>query len=114
MGNIEAAQRRKSIRSSRERERINQESIKISGICRTIHVGNSAYKVTLFVDTMFTGHVDKIVTCCDVRLTKLSHIGYSHEAITRNLEIITPNISTLTPHICAECGDWKTYYKKCV
>ncbi|AMN83823.1 hypothetical protein D5b_00404 [Faustovirus] len=78
------------------------------------HLGNSAYKVNLFIDTTISGYADKVVTCCDVRLTKLSHNIYDHNYTTKNLEIIALNTNLITPHICAECGDWKTYYKKCI
>ena len=75
-----------------------------------IHIGNSAYKVRYFVETIYSGNVDKIVSCCDVRLTKLNNPELPHEVITARLEILT--LST-TPYICDECGDYKTYYKKC-
>lgn len=78
------------------------------------HIGNSAYKVKLFVDTSSSGYAGSIVSCCDVRLTKLASGVYDHAYITRHLEIITPALGMTSAHICGDCGDWKTYYKKCV
>lgn len=78
------------------------------------HIGNSAYNVTLFVDTVAIGNADKIVSCCDVRLTKLTYNIYDHAYVTKNLELINPTMGLMTPHICCNCLDWKTYYKKCI
>jgi hypothetical protein len=80
----------------------------------TPHLGNSAYKVKLFVNTSVSGYAGKTVSCCDVRLTKLASGVHDHAYITRYLEAIMPDLSHVTPHICADCGDWKTYYKKCI
>ncbi|QJX71357.1 2Fe-2S ferredoxin-type iron-sulfur-binding region protein [Faustovirus] len=77
------------------------------------HLGNSAYVVKLYVDTIASGLADKIVSCCDIRLTKLSYGVHDHDYATKNLEIIKPTTS-ITPYICADCGEWKTYYRKCL
>ncbi|AIB51794.1 hypothetical protein E24_00092 [Faustovirus] len=78
-----------------------------------MHIGNSAYKVTQFINTLYSGNVDKIVSCCDVRLTKLSHPELPHDRITMRLELLTRYTSSTTPFICDECKDYKVYYKKC-
>ncbi|QJX70849.1 hypothetical protein F-liban_80 [Faustovirus] len=84
-----------------------------SPVSEKIHIGNSAYKVRYFTDTIFSGNVGKIVSCCDVRLTKLCHLELPNAVITSRLEILTQYTNSTTPFICDECGDYKVYYKKC-